>query len=40
MKFDRLPEISVIDIIARILASLISFGIPFVIGLLVGHFCW
>ena len=40
MKFDRLPEISIIDIIARILASVILFGVPFGIGLLVGHFCW
>lgn len=40
MKFDRLPEISITNIIARILSYVILFGVPFGIGLLVGHFCW
>lgn len=43
-KFDKdhIPEykLSITRIIATILAYVILFGVPFGIGILVGHFCW
>ena len=33
-------ELSIVRIVATITAYLILFGVPFGIGILVGHFCW
>ena len=33
-------EDKLIKPIAYVLTALILFGIPFAIGLIVGHFCW
>lgn len=36
----KVKELDSIGCIARILTYVILFGLPFGIGILVGHFCW